>query len=149
MSYGMQQVTYGYVEVGYLLDCYIEGDTSGASIEFTHAIAGTVAFANGLRYPDYQLKITQPVERTVCNVPIYSAPARSELPFQATFVDMSDAELAALKTFMFTSLPIFDTFTLSEVNKDKSYPVRFSDLKLSVKMYLINHNEVTINLVRV
>lgn len=146
MNYGMQPITWGYVDGDYVLAGYIA--ESDGRWEFRHT-AGTIAFSRGIKYTNYNLDILQPREVTASNYPYYFAPALSQMPFAAVFPWMPDAELAALRTFMFSTLPVYDSFTLAEIQKDKTYIVRFADLKMSVRQLRLGFNEVAINLVRV
>jgi hypothetical protein len=146
MAYGLTPIEWGYVvgdyvEAGYTIE--YEG-----VIELRHSV-GTILIANSIKYTNYKLNILQPMENTVCNIPVYFTPKLSQLPFVANFPIMTDAELQSLYNFMFVDLPIFDSFVFAEIQNDKSYNVRFADLKLNVTQLKPGYNDVSINLIRI
>ena len=146
MAYGLTPIDFGYVVGGYVEAGYaIEYE---GVIELRHSV-GTILIANSIKYTNYKLNILQPSEVTVCNIPVYFDPKLSQVPFVANFPLMTDDELQSLYNFMFIDLPIFDSFIFAEIQNDKSYNVRFADLKLNVKQLKNGYNDVSINLIRI
>ena len=146
MAYGLSPIIGGYSDPDYVLSGYVieyEG-----SVELRHSV-GTILIANSIKYTNYKLNILQPMENTVCNIPIYFDPKLSQVPFVANFPLMTDEELQSLYNFMFIDLPIFDSFVFAEIQNDKLYNVRFSDLKLNVTQLKPGYNDVSINLIRI
>ena len=146
MAYGLTPIDFGYVVGGYVEAGYaIEYE---GVIELRHSV-GTILIANSIKYTNYKLNILQPSEVTVCNIPVYFDPKLSQVPFVANFPLMTDDELQSLYNFMFIDLPIFDSFVFAEIQNDKSYNVRFADLKLNVTQLKPGYNDVSINLIRI
>ena len=141
-------ITYGYVEGDYVLPGYVV-EFENISIEFRHSTAGTISFEHGFRYPSYTLNIVQPVERTICNVPIYFSKVFANMPFDVIFPWMTDAELENLRGFMFDDLPYFGQFTLALVGQDMSFPARFGARRVQVQHVIPGINEVSISMIRV
>ena len=146
MAYGLSPIIGGYSDPDYVLSGYVieyEG-----SVELRHSV-GTILITNSIKYTNYKLNILQPMENTVCNIPIYFDPKLSQVPFVANFPLMTDEELQSLYNFMFIDLPIFDSFVFAEIQNDKLYNVRFADLKLNVTQLKPGYNDVSINLIRI
>lgn len=138
-------IQYGYVEGGYVDPGYI-ADVAG--VQFVHS-SGTLTFARSPKYPPYAFQFVQAEEQTTTGRPIVRDPAVTQIPFTATWPFMSDAELAALRTFMFSTLPVYDQFECKLSGQDMSFIVRFAALKLKCRHVIPGFNEVTISLVRV
>lgn len=125
------------------------GAYAGVSVELIHATAGTLQFARGFRYPSHQYAFFQPKEATANKVPFYYPSIMNQVPFDATWARMTDAELDSLRTFMFSTLPLFDQFQLKLVMQGMSLQVRFARRYLKVTHVLPGINEVSLQFLRV
>jgi len=133
----------GYVDAGYVVE-FID-----RSIEFRHDTAGTIQFTHGFQYPKYQFDFFQPKETTASGISVYFAPLMVQAPFETVWPRMTDSEMTALRKYMFSSLPLFDVFTLAMVGRDITHQVRFAKRQIKVEHVKPGINKVTIQMVRV
>jgi len=135
----------GYVSTGYV----VESVTQAHSVEFQHSAAGTIQFEHGFQYPKYQFNFFQPKEETASGFPMYFEPIMVQAPFETVWPRMTDAELEALRTYMFRALPLFDVFTLAMIGRNITHQVRFAKRQIKVEHVKPGINKVTLQLVRV
>lgn len=139
---------YGYVIDDYFVNGYtISG--LGTGIQFRGPSIAYVNFSRGFKYTPNDLQFFQAVDLTSSNFPFHTASKLSQITFDATFPYMTDKELAALRTFMFVNLPLFETFELVFLANYVSYTVKFKERKIKVTQLQNNFNEVTISFIRV
>jgi hypothetical protein len=130
----------------------------------TSVCSATVAFANShstyfvydgkvvlsldkcFQMPKYTLKVVEAMERTTSDVPVYFSMISHMTPFDAVFPDLSDTQLSNLRTFLYTTLNLFDTFTIYITALDDLFTVK-AHRKMNVKQLYPNHNQVTLSMI--
>jgi hypothetical protein len=91
----------------------------------------------------------QPMEKTPAGYPTTFDPIVAQKPFDVTFAFMPDAELAALRAYLFTTVPFFEAMTWHELKSGIDMQVRIASPSLKVRHLRRGFNEVGLSLVRV
>lgn len=122
--------------------------TGQRGVSFIHS-GGTINFARSPRYPQWNMQFVQATEKTPAGWPIVFPMITAQVPFEMTFPYMTDAELAALRTFMYTTVQAYDSFTFYSKLRNENMLVRFQQMSIKVKQIRRGVSEVTISMVRI
>jgi hypothetical protein len=141
-QHGDQYVDDGYVTRGYFRY------SAGRGIQLSHA-AGSLTLSRSPRYPQFAYQFIQPQEKTPAGWITSFDPILAQMPFDVLFPIMPDSELAALRAYLFSTVPLFDAMTWYEVKTDIAMQVRIASPSIKVKHIKRGFNEVGMSLVRV
>lgn len=143
-------ITYNdsYAVLGYVEGNYFTNSSGEYGVKLTHT-SGSVSFAKAFKFPQWGFEFIQPSSSSAAGHPAYFSLLVSQMPFEAVFTWVSDAELAALRTWMFSTVPAFDSFDMVLFGSSSTLKVRLAKRSLKVTQLRKGFNEVTISFVRV
>ena len=117
-------------------------------MSFIHS-GGTINFARSPRYPQYSIQVVQAVEKTPAGWPVAFPMITAQVPFEMVFPHVTDAELAALRSFMYSTVPTYDSFTFYSKLRNENMLVKFQQQTIRVRQIRRGVSEVTLSMVRV
>lgn len=137
-----------YSDVDYAESNYVTDETGSIGVKLVHS-AGTLLLSKAFKFPQWEFEFVQAFSETAAKFPAYHIPVISQAPFKAVFPWMTDAELSGLRTWMFSTLPAFDSFDMILLGSGTTLRVRFGSRTLNVTQLRKGFNEVTVSFIRV